>query len=175
MKRILSALIVSSCLLTGFSMASLAQGMPGFTLFGGPEQKNQLNFRLDSGKSGTWDRYRLRIPANKLNLAVAQLSIFYPNYYKGTFDTKKIEIRVGGGNSEKPESILLDEVVWDQENNFIEIYPSEPIPAGNKIEVVLHNVKNPRFGGMYHFNANIRTPGDVPLLRYIGTWLLSIE
>ncbi|NEP80679.1 MAG: DUF2808 domain-containing protein, partial [Okeania sp. SIO3B3] len=60
-------------------------------------------------------------------------------------------------------------------NNFVEIYPTEPIPAGNKIEVVFSNVRNPRFGGMYHFNANIRTPGDVPLLRYIGTWLLTIE
>ena len=109
MKRILSALMVSSCLFTGFSMASLAQGMPGFTLFGGPEQKNQLGFRLDSGKSGTWDRYRLRIPANKLNLAVAQLSIFYPNYYKGSFDTDKIEIRVGGGQSTKPKSISINE------------------------------------------------------------------
>ncbi|NEN90159.1 MAG: DUF2808 domain-containing protein [Okeania sp. SIO3H1] len=175
MKRILSTLLVSSCLLTGVPIASLAQGMPGFTLFGGPEQKNQLNFRLDSGRSGTWDRYRLRIPANKLNLAVAQLSIFYPNYYKGTFDTEKIEIRVGGGSSKKPESIPIDEIVWDKENNFVEIYPAEPIPAGNKIEVVFSNVRNPRFGGMYHFNANIRTPGDVPLLRYIGTWLLTIE
>ncbi|MEB3339581.1 DUF2808 domain-containing protein [Okeania sp.] len=175
MKRILSTLLVSSYLLTGFSMATFAQGMPGFTLFGGPERRNQLNFRLDSGKSGVWDRYRLRIPANKLNLAISQLSISYPDYYKGTFDPDEIEIRVGGGSSEKPESIPIDQVVWDKENHFIEIYPAEPIPAGNKIEVVLHNVKNPRFGGMYHFNANIRTPGDVPLLRYVGTWLLSIE
>lgn len=169
MKRLLSALMVSSCLLTGLPIASLAQGMPGFTLFGGPERGNQLNFRLDSGKSGMWDRYRLRIPANKLNLAVAQLSIFYPNYYKGSFDPKQVEIRIDG------EPVPLDEVVWDKENNFIEIYPAEPIPAGNKLEVVLNNVQNPRFGGMYHFNANIRTPGDVPLLRYIGTWLLTID
>jgi hypothetical protein len=116
-----------------------------------------------------WDRYRLRIPAKKLNLAVAQLSIFYPDYYNGTFDPDKIEIRV------KDESVPLDEVVWDRENHFLEIYPAQPIPAGNKIEVVLHNVRNPRFGGMYYFNANIRTPGDVPLMRYVGTWVLSIQ
>ncbi len=177
MKRLISTLLISSCLFTGFPMASFSQGMPGFTLFGGPEQKNQLSFRLDSGKSGMWDRYRLRIPAKKLNLAIAQLSISYPEYYKGSFDTEKIEIRVGTGtgNLTKKQSIPIDEIVWDKENNLIEIYPTEPIAASNKIEVVLHNVKNPRFGGMYHFNANIRSPGDVPLLRYIGTWLLTID
>lgn len=169
MKRLLSALAVTAGLLSGLPLVTMAQTNPGFTLFGGPESRNQLNYRLDSGSAGTWDRYRLRIPANKLNLAVAQLSIFYPDYYKGTFDTDKVEIRIKG------ESVPLDEVVWDRENHFLEIYPAEPIPAGNKIEVVLHNVRNPRFGGMYYFNANIRTPGDVPLMRYVGTWVLSIQ
>jgi hypothetical protein len=69
----------------------------------------------------------------------------------------------------------LQEVIWDKENRFIEIYPTEPIPAGNNVEVVLSNVQNPSPGGMYHFNVRIRTPGDVPLLRYLGTWLLSIN
>ena len=169
MRRLFSALVVTGCLLTALPVETVAQGMPGFTLFGGPDRANQLNYRLDSGRAGVWDRYRLRIPARKLNLAVAQLSIFYPNYYQGRFDTDRVEIRVKG------ESVPLSEVIWDRENNFIEIYPTEPIPAGNKIEVVFHNVRNPRFGGMYNFNANIRTPGDVPLMRYVGTWVLSIE
>ena len=169
MKRLLSALAVTAGLLSGLPLVTLAQTNPGFTLFGGPEAGNQLNYRLDSGSAGTWDRYRLRIPARKLNLAVAQVSILYPDYYRGTFDPDKVEIRIKG------ESVPLDEVVWDRENHFLEIYPAQPIPAGNKIEVVLHNVRNPRFGGMYYFNANIRTPGDVPLLRYVGTWVLSIQ
>ncbi len=169
MKRLFSALAVTLGLSIGLPLVTMAQSNPGFTLFGGPERVNELNYRLDSGSAGMWDRYRLRIPASKLNLAVAQVSIIYPDYYRGTFDPDKVEIRI------KNESVPLDEVVWDRENHFLEIYPAEPIPAGNKIEVVLHNVKNPRFGGMYYFNANIRTPGDVPLMRYIGTWVLSIE
>lgn len=169
MKRLFSALAVTAGLLSGLPLVTVAQTNPGFTLFGGPEAANQLNYRLDSGRAGVWDRYRLRIPAKKLNLAVAQLSIFYPDYYKGTFDPDKVEIRIKG------ESVPLDEVVWDRENHFLEIYPAQPIPAGNKIEVVLSSVRNPRFGGMYYFNANIRTPGDVPLMRYVGTWVLSIE
>jgi hypothetical protein len=27
---------------------------------------------------------------------------------------------------------------------------------------------------MYYFNCRILTPGDTPLLRYIGTWLIQI-
>lgn len=169
MRRFFSSLALTGVLLGGLPVLSLAQGLPGITLFGGPEQANLLNFYLQSGEAGRWDRYKLRIPANKLNLAVGLISITYPEYYEGKFDPDKIEVRIKG------ESIPLEEVVWDAENHFIEIYPAEPIPAGNKLEIVLSNVKNPTFGGMFHFNANIRTPGDVPLLRYVGTWVLSID
>jgi hypothetical protein len=149
--------------------ALLAQGLPGVTLFGGPDQANLLNFFLQSGRAGERDRYKLRIPADKLNLAVELISITYPDYYKGKIDPDEIEIRI------KDEAIPLDDVIVDQENHFVEIYPTEPIPAGTKIEIVFSNVKNPTFGGMYQFNANIRTPGDVPMLRYVGTWLLNID
>ncbi|ERT04843.1 hypothetical protein M595_5215 [Lyngbya aestuarii BL J] len=169
MRRFFSSLALTGVLLGSLPILSFAQGTPGITLFGGPEQANMLNFYLQSGQAGRWDRYKLRIPANKLNLAVALISITYPEYYKGKFDPDKIEVRIQG------ESVPLEEVVWDADNNFIEIYPTEPIPAGNKLEIVMSNVKNPTFGGMFHFNANIRTPGDVPLLRYVGTWVLSID
>jgi hypothetical protein len=65
-------------------------------------------------------------------------------------------------------------VNWNKENHVIQIELEEPIPAGNSIEIVLSNVKNPPFGGMYYFNAQVLTPGDVPLPRYVGTWILSI-
>lgn len=170
MRRLFSALAVTGCLLTGLPAISLAQGMPGFTIFGGPDRGNQLNYRLDYGKSGmSGDRYRLRIPSKKVTLAIAQLNISYPDYYKGEFDQKDIKVRV------KDKTIELAEVIWDKENRFIEIYPKEPIAAGNNVEVVLSNVTNPSPGGMYNFNVRIRTPGDVPLLRYLGTWLLSID
>ena len=169
MRRIFSSLLLTGMLFGGLPAVTFAQGLPGVTLFGGPERANLLNFYLQSGQAGRWDRYKLRIPANKLNLAVGLISITYPEYYEGKFDPDKIEVRIEG------ESVPLEEVVWDEENHFIEIYPSEPIPAGNKLEIVLSNVKNPTFGGMFHFNANIRTPGDGPLLRYVGTWVLSID
>lgn len=169
MKRLFSVLALTSCLVTGLPSLTGAQGLPGFTIFGGPEKATMLNYRLDSGNSRMWDRYRLRIPSKKLNLAIATLSITYPNYYKGSFDPKNIAVKVKG------KSVPLQNVIWNKENHFIEIYPQEPIPAGNNVEIVLSNVKNPDYGGMFHFNVRIRTPGDVPLFRYIGTWVLSIN
>ncbi len=169
MRRIISAVALASTLFLGLPTTLLAQGLPGVTLFGGPDKANLLNFFLQSGRAGAKDRYKLRIPADKLNLAVALISISYPDYYRGTIDPDRVEIRIQG------DPIDLDEVIVDQENHFVEIYPTEPIPAGTKVEIVFSNVKNPTFGGMYHFNANIRTPGDVPMLRYVGTWVLSID
>ncbi len=170
MRRIFSAIAVTSFLLTGFPIISLAQSLPGLTIFSGVKRENQLPFRLDfGGQSNGWDRYRLRIPSKRLNLAVSQFSISYPDYYKGKFDTDEIEVRV------KNKKMPLQEVVWDKENRLVDIYLQEPVPAGSRVELVFSNVKNPAFGGTYYFNCQILSPGDVPLRRYIGTWILSIS
>jgi hypothetical protein len=133
------------------------------------KRDNQLPFKLDfGGQSSGWDRYRLRIPAKKLNLAVAQFAISYPDYYKGKFDTDEIEVRI------KDKKVPLQEVIWDKENHKVEIYPQEPVPAGSRVELVFSNVKNPNSGGTFYFNCQILSPGDAPLLRYLGTWIVSI-
>jgi hypothetical protein len=104
-----------------------------------------------------------------MKLAVAQFAITYPDYYKGTFDTKNIEVRV------KDKSVPLSEVKWDEKGGVIQIFPKDAVPAGQKVELVLSNVQNPSFGGVYYFNCRVLSPGDVPLLRYIGTWIISIN
>ena len=172
-QRSAAILAVASCLVAATPNLTQAGGLPGFTLWGGPPPQSRLPFRLDfGGDPDTWDRYRLRIPAKKLELAVSQLSITYPSRFTengGQFDPRKVKVKVKG--VKKP--IPLAEVEWDKENNVINIYPEEPIPARSRIEVNLSNVKNPSFG-IYYFKCQILTPGDVALLRYIGTWDLSI-
>ncbi|MEB3178317.1 MAG: DUF2808 domain-containing protein [Nostocaceae cyanobacterium] len=170
MRRSLSALAVTSCLLASFPAVSWAQTLPGFTLFSGIKSENQLPFRLDfGGQSDNWDRYRLKIPAKKLKLAVEQFAVTYPNYFKGKFDKDEIEVRV---NDKK---VPLSEVKWDPEGRIIEIFPEQPVPAGSEVELIFSNVKNPSFGGIFYFNCQILSPGDVPMLRYVGTWILSIS
>ncbi|MBD2694515.1 DUF2808 domain-containing protein [Anabaena catenula] len=170
MRRVFSALAVTSCLLTSFSATTWAQSLPGLTLFSGVKSENQLPFRLDfGGQTNSWDRYILRLPAKKMKLAVAQFAITYPNYYKGSFDPKKVEVRIRG------KKVPLSEVKWDKEGRVLEIFPEEPVPAGSAVELVLSNVQNPYFGGIYYFNCQVLSPGEVPLLRYLGSWIISIS
>jgi hypothetical protein len=170
-KRALSSLAIAGCLLAGIPAFTSAQGLPGLTLFGGVKGDDNLNYRLDfGGKAGaTGERYRLRIPQKKMKLAVAQFAITYPDYFKGEFDTKKVEVFV------KDKSIPLQEVNWNKDNRVLEIFPTEPVPAGTSVEIQLSNVRNPSFGGMYYFNCQVLSPGDVPLLRYLGTWVITIS
>lgn len=169
LRRVFSALAVSACVISAIPSLSLADALPGLTLWSGVSREDQLPFRLDYGGSpGTWDRYRLKIPSKKMKFAVSQFTISYPNYYNGKFDKNDVQVRVKG------KSVPLEEVTWDPDNRIIQIYPQEAVPANNQVELVLGNVKNPNSGGMYYFNCQIQTPGDVPLRRYIGTWILSI-
>ncbi|MEA5618173.1 DUF2808 domain-containing protein [Cronbergia sp. UHCC 0137] len=169
MRRLLSAFAVTGFLLTGLPSITWAQGQ-GFTLFSGVRGEDQLPFRFDfGGQTNSTERYRLEIPAKKMKLAVAQFAITYPNYYKGIFDPQDIEVRIKG------KKVALSEVKWDKEGKIIQIFPQEPVPAGSKVELVLSNVQNPPNGGMYYFHCQVLSPGDVPLLRYLGTWILSIS
>lgn len=169
-KRAAAALAIAGCLTAGFPLLSLSQGLPGLTIFSGVKAENQLDFRLDfGGNAGGWDRYRLRIPKKKMKVAVAQFVIDYPNYYKGTFNPKEIEVLA---NDKK---VKLQEIKWDKDNYVLEIFPAEAIPVNTKVEIILSDVKNPSSGGMFYFNCRVLSPGDVPLLRDIGTWILSIS
>lgn len=174
--RLLGAVAVTSCLLTGFATRSSANGNCGFTLWSGVPREQILCYHLDfGGQPGIWDRYRLRIPSEKMELRAAQLVISYPENYKGKFDTDAIEVNVEG------EPVLLQEdgIVWDQEKRQIQIYPYEPIDAEKDVEIVLSNVKNPNFGGTYYFKAMYLPPGIEPGIvevpRYVGIWILSIS
>jgi hypothetical protein len=169
MKRLLSTLAITSCLLTGFSATTWAQSLPGITLFSGVDRNAQLPYRLDfGGQANSTDRYTLKVPAKKMRSAVTKFEITYPHYYRGTFDTKDIEVRVKG------KSVPLSEVKWDKEGRVIEIFPQEPVPARAKLELVLSNVQNPTYSGMFNFECKVLYSGDV-LSRYIGTWIISIS
>jgi hypothetical protein len=147
-----------------------ANGEPGLTIFGGVTADKQLSYHLDfGGNKGSWDRYRLKLPRKKMKLAVAEFTIDYPDYYKGRFNTKEIEIKVNG------KAIKMQEVKWDPENYFLQLFPAEPIAAGSDVEIVLSDVRNPDSPGTFYFNCRVLTPGDVPLLRDLGSWIISID
>lgn len=169
MLRLLSVLAIAGCLTTGLAALTQAQGTPGLTIFSGVSQENQLGYKLDyDGRLGARDHYHLRIPARKMEFAVSKLAISYPETYRGTFDPEAVRVEVAG------DRIALEDVIWDKDNRVIEIYPQTPIPADKRVEITLANVRNPTRIGTHYFNASVQSPGDVPLLRYVGTWILSI-
>jgi Protein of unknown function (DUF2808) len=167
--RLLAALALSGCLVASWVPVIQAQGLPGLVIFSGVERENQLSFRLDyGGRPFQRDRYRLRISRQKMLTEVSEFTVTYPETYEGTFDDDNIDLRING------ENVDLDQVTWDRESREILIYPVEPVAANTRVEIVLSNVDNPRTGGTYYFNALVRTPGDIPLRRYLGTWIISI-
>jgi hypothetical protein len=167
---LLALLALASCAVTSLPIITNAQGLPGLTLCWTGRCPKELNYRLDyGGRSDTFDRYRLRIPGRELNVAVAQIAIAYPDYYTGTFDVNDVEVFV------RDRAVAIKPVDWDRENRRLLIEPMEPIAANQPVEIHLSNVKNPRYGGMFYFNGSIQSPGDLPLLRYIGTWVISID
>ena len=167
----LSVMVVMGALSVTFTpQVAIAGGCDGLNLFSGVERKDQLTCRLDfGGNSGATDRYRFRLDKKKMKYAVSEFTIDYSAHFNGSFDTKNVEIIVNGKN------VKVQEVIWEEENHFLKVIPVEPIPAGTAVEMHFSNVRNPRNNGMFYFNGRVQTPGDVPLLRDLGTWIVEIS
>ena len=169
-QRLLPIFALASCLVASAPRIVRANSLPGFTLFSGVEQGNQLAYRLDSGNRSVTDRYRLKIPGSKINrLGAAQIQITYPDYFKGKFDDKAVEVFVGD------KSIPVQAARWDRERQTIEIDLAQQLKTKGEIEVVLNNVQNPDSSGMYYFSCQVKSSINFPLARYVGTWILSID
>lgn len=174
----LTPVALTACLLT-IPTVSQADTNPGFTFVwgDGPSRKQQLRYLLEYGSPGhPSDRYYLKL--GRQSLAVSGITITYPEYYSGALDPQRIEVRTGGKSqllaNRRGQSIPLAEVKLDKETQVLQLLLEQPIPAGTSIDVVLSNVQNPSDGGTYFFNCQVASPGNVPLLRYVGTWILSI-
>ncbi|MCS7031491.1 MAG: DUF2808 domain-containing protein [Gloeomargarita sp. SKYG116] len=143
-----------------------AQGS-GWTLWGGP--KKELRYSADSGRIGDWDRYYLQVPRQRI--AVSEYYISYPENFRGEFDTKAVEVV----RSRTQKQFRIGEVVWDRENRELRIALAEPVPADTPVEIILSNVRNPRNIGMFFFNLRVLSPGDIPLPRPVGTWVIMVS
>jgi hypothetical protein len=153
----------------GPSGAPGAQSSGSLTLFRGVKSGDQLPFRLDfGGQVNAFERYRLRIPAQKMTSAASHFKVSYPNYYRGTFDAKHIELIV---NSKKVPA----QSSWDPQAQTIDIVPTDPVPPRSRVELVLSNAQTPAFGGTFYFACEVLSPGGVPPLLYLGTWIVSIQ
>jgi hypothetical protein len=176
-KHLIATLALSGCLLGSLPILTWAGGNPGFTLFGGVDRKDILDYYLDfGGRPGQKDRYKLYIPAKKLTQGAKKFFVSYPDYFDGKFDTddkgnlnpNSIKVRVNG------KSLAKKEVYWDKESRFVEIEMAEAVEPNTKVDLVFSNVKNPE-SGTYYFVCDVQASGDIPLRLYIGTWVVSIN
>jgi hypothetical protein len=148
---------------------TLANGNPGLTIFSGVDRKDILDYFLQfGGRPNQVDRYKLYIPPKKLSQGASSFFVSYPDYFNGRFDTKKIEVRVGG------KSLPLKEVIWDKDSRIIQITPETPVVPSSRVELVMSNVRNPDLG-TYYFTGDVIASGNIPVRLYVGTWIVSID
>lgn len=180
LRRALPALLCSGLMFGTVPAATVeAQTNPGFSLIWGgrdSQPQKQLGYVLQYGTpKHLRDRWRLSLGKHEFAMSVIRVST--PDYFDGKFNEKRIELRESPKsrifNLKKGKEIPISSVTVDNDNGFIEIIPETPIPAGKRAEVVLSNVRNPS-SGMFFLNCSVISPGDVPLPRNVGTWVLSI-
>ena len=170
-KPLFAALTLATCTLAGVHSVAIAQGTPGLILFG-DKDTDILSYYLDfGGIADNRDRYRLRIPKKKLANGATQFVISYPDYFDGKFDTDKIEVRPNG---DKDKALPLKNVVWDEENRFVQIDLAEPLKDPKKIELVFSGVRNPDVG-TYYFYATVSPAINAPVPERVGAWVISIN
>lgn len=176
-----ATLAATTCVVTGHAVAN-AEGLPGITFrWNNREGFNELGHVIElNNEPNSWGRYRLKIGARDMELAVSQFVVNMPDHFDGKFDEDDIEVRICKTRGSflrraKCDAVDVDEAVVDMEARQIAIYPAVPVPAGKNVELVFSNVKNPRHPGMYQFNGLVEVPGDVPILRPLGAWIVSIE
>lgn len=145
---------------------SIAQSTSGIILFGNIKDK-ALSYYLDSGKARGDDRYYLEIPAQKFK--VAQILVTYPSSFTGEFTPDSIDLRINDKN------VPLESTRWDKESRIIEVIPKEAIPANRASKIVMSSVRNPMFGGLFQFDARVLGADDLPVLRYVGSWVIGID
>lgn len=181
-KPFVTAMAIATCTITGHAMVATAQGLPGITYrWDNREGFNELGYAIDlSNAPGRWGRYRLKIGARDMKLAASQFTINIPENFDGVFNEEEVEVRVCSRpgtflRRAKCDAIAVDDVAIDREAGQIAIYPQVPVEAGKNIELVFDDVKNPRDAGFYQFNALVEVPGDIPILRPLGSWILTFE
>tara|TARA_Y100001968_G_scaffold164913_1_gene150939 strand:- start:879 stop:1244 length:366 start_codon:yes stop_codon:yes gene_type:complete len=113
--------------------------------------------------------------------ATLKLSIKFPRTFAATIKEKNLsfcKVSIGGMTERtkcKENIPSVFEVSKNKQGAMeIEVFPNNPVPAGEHIAVVM-KIFNPRSRGMHIVNGISQTPGDLPISSYIGSWSLDIE
>jgi len=165
-------------ILATFSAAALgltalppARAQSGYCLIGCARDRDYiLNYRIQERiHDHNADRWHLYIPEQKT--AVRQVQILPEEAFNGAFNTGAVEISLRRSG----KTIKLEGTTWDGDERSLTIALAEPVPAGEEIEVVLSQVQNPTFEGLFKFNGRVLGTEPNPIFRYVGTWTITFE
>lgn len=162
-------------LISGSAIAQVGSSGGGLTIFGGVDSEYRLTYNIANNKKrSTRARYYLWVSGRKIPREVLELQISYPEEFEeegGYFSRASFELR--DGNGLRGESIPIEEVVLNSEENIIEIYPEEPIPANTSFTVFVDRVRNPNRYGNHFFILDALYQGGV-LRELVGIWPLEV-
>ncbi len=134
----------------------------------GSEGVPVLSYRLDfRGIRGRLDRYRLTIPPQ--NVAVAEVQINGDRNFDARIDPENVRLEVEGN------PVDLEAVYWNEEFRSLEVVARQPIAAGQEMQLILSNLRNPESAGIYRLEARVRGTEPNPLFRNVGNWLITID
>ncbi len=152
--------------------AAIAQTTDGFTIFGGVDSEFRLSYFIDNNERRSPDaRYYLRVAGRKLiSRDILEIQVSYPEKFEengGYFTNATIELRDGTGRG--GADIPIDEIIVNTDDNIIEIYPEEPIPANSSFVIVASDVRNPNRYGNHYFVLDVLYQGGL-LREFVGIW-----
>ena len=137
----------------------------------------KLYYYISSSKATQTSDYYLILSPKDRNTALLKLAIGVPKDFDARFDPKQIQLcyMTRGSITRKTQcdQVIPAAVEVSADNTAIELFPSQPVPVGKTIGVLLR-INNPFNPGMYQFNVLAQAPGDIPISGYLGSWLIDI-
>jgi len=107
------------------------------------------------------------------------INIKIPKNFKSTLKTKNITFCKAnfGGYTSKTKCIedIPSDIVFDNENKRLEIYPISPVPSNKDTYAVVLKINNPRRSGLYQFHSFGKSSGPIPVANYLGSWTITIN
>jgi hypothetical protein len=157
-----------------------AQGTPGLVEFRWDNSRDyrRLYFFMTETQRLKRSEYYLILKPKDRNTAILKLSVGIPKSFDVDIDPKNVQLcymKEGGMLARtRCEKVIPAVVEVSKDSTAVEIFPETPVPVGKTIGVYM-NLFNPFNVGMYQFNALAQAPGDVPILGYLGSWLIQID
>ena len=111
--------------------------------------------------------------------ALKEDMIKVPKNFKSTLKTKNITFCKAnfGGYTSKTKCIedIPSDIVFDDKNKRLEIYPISPVPSNKETYAVVLKINNPRRSGLYQFHSFGKSSGPIPVSNYLGSWTININ